>query len=697
MAERITVGALTILLAAGIQAADPLEVTGGLKDMVDRRLTGVAMKMLEDRARTVASIRTPAEVTRRQEHIRERMLAAVGGFPERTPLNARTTGVLERDGYRVEKLIFESLPGFPVTANVYVPTRGTPPYPAVLGVAGHSDNGKASEPYQRVWISLARRGILAIAWDPPGQGERSEYLDPATGKSRVGVGTAQHIMAGVQCLLTGANFARYEIWDGIRAFDYLLTRPDVDPARIGVAGNSGGGTQAAYLAVFEPRLAAAAPSCYITSWAKLWREPGPQDAEQVFAGFLKDGLDFGDFLIAFAPKPFQMAAAIRDFFPIDGARATFAEARRIYELADAPGRAGYFEYDDTHGWTKPRREATYRFLERWLKGRDDAGIEPEFAIEKDQDLQVTPTGQVATSMKVETVASLNRALAERLHAGRAASKGGDLGEAIARRLGFKPPVAAPGVAPRGVVRREGYRIEKLTLEPEPGIVLPALAFAPAPEEERRPAVLYLNAAGKSADAAPGGDIEALVRAGRLVLAVDLRGWGESGIESGPRGYTPLYRTVMRALLVGETLAGMQVADALAAFQYLAARPDVDPRRVDVLGKANGGTVALFAAALEPRIRRLATEGALVSYLDIARAPVHEGILDLVVPGVLADFDLPDLAGLAAVRPVWIVNPRGADGRRVPPAQAQRQYGTAARILERARDATFAGVYAEWLR
>ncbi|MCX6637095.1 MAG: acetylxylan esterase, partial [Acidobacteria bacterium] len=346
MTGRITAGALTILLVAGIQAADPLEVTSGLKDMVDRRLTGVAMKMLEERARTVASIRTPAEVTRRQEHIRERMLAALGGFPERTPLNARTSGVLERDGYRVEKLIFESLPNFPVTANVFVPKAGTPPYPAVLGVAGHSNNGKASELYQRVWISLARRGILVIAWDPPGQGERSEYLDPATGKSHVAVGTPQHIMAGIQCLLTGTNFARYEIWDGIRAFDYLLTRPDVDPARIGVAGNSGGGTQSAYLAVFEPRLAAAAPSCYITSWAKLWTEPGPQDAEQVFAGFLKDGLDFGDFLIAFAPKPLQMATAIHDFFPIDGARATFAEARRIYELADAPGRVGYFEYDD---------------------------------------------------------------------------------------------------------------------------------------------------------------------------------------------------------------------------------------------------------------------------------------------------------------------------------------------------------------
>jgi cephalosporin-C deacetylase-like acetyl esterase len=697
MVERIATGALVLLLAAGARAADPLEVSGGLRDMVDRRLTRVAMSLFEERARVVSAIRTPAEAARRQQYIRERVLAALGGFPERTPLHARLTGTLQRDGYRVEKLIFESLPAFPVTANVYVPETGQPPYPALLGVAGHSDNGKASELYQRVWISLARRGILVIAWDPPGQGERSEYVDPATGRSRVAVGTAQHIMAGTQCLLTGTNFARYEIWDGIRAFDYLLTRSDVDPQRIGVAGNSGGGTQSAYLAVAEPRLAVAAPSCYITSWTKLWTDPGPQDAEQVFVDFLKDGLDFADFLIAFAPKPLQMATAIRDFFPIDGARAAFAEARRFYEILDAPGRVGYFEYDDTHGWSKPRREATYRFLERWLNQREDAGAEPDFPIEKDESLQVTPTGQVATSMKVETVASLNRALAERQHAARAAAAGAGVSELIARRLRIARTFARPGAVPRGVVRRQGYRIEKVALEPESGIVLPALVLVPDEEAPRRPAVLYLNAAGKSADAPPGGDLEALVRAGRIVLAVDVRGWGESGVESGPRGYTPLYRTVMRALLVGETLIGAQVADALAAFEYLAARPEVDRTRVDVLGKANGGTVALLAAALEPRLGRVATEGAVVSYLDVVRAPVHQGILDLVASGILMDFDLPDAARAAAVHPVWIVNPRGADGAAVAPETAQRQYGSAARVLLREPGASFTEVYAGWLR
>ncbi len=286
-----------LLLLAPLEAQEALNVTSGLRGMTDEYLTAIASKLWSRRAAEVAQIRTPDEVRRRQAYVREKIVAALGGWPEKTRLNARITGALERDGYRIEKLVYESLPGFHVTANVYTPSRGRPPFPAVVGVAGHSATGKAFPVYQRAWIGLVKRGILVIAIDPPGQGERYEYWDSELGRSMAGGPTAEHSMAGIQCLLTGTNFARYETWDGIRAVDYLLTRGDVDPKRIGVAGNSGGGTQSAYLAAVEPRLAAAAPSCYITSWEKLWTKPGPQDAEQNFAGFLSDGLDFADFLI----------------------------------------------------------------------------------------------------------------------------------------------------------------------------------------------------------------------------------------------------------------------------------------------------------------------------------------------------------------------------------------------------------------
>ena len=639
------------------QAQTSLHVTTGLDGMVDRYLTEIARGQWEVRARAVAAIHTPAEVSERQAYIRKKMLEEVGGLPEKTPLNARITGTVEHDDYRVEKLIYESMPHFYVTANVFVPKTGQAPYPAVLGTAGHSGDGKANELYQRVWVTLAKRGFVVLAYDPPGQGERLGYLLPGSNKSQFPAGgTAEHTMAGVQCLLTGTNIARYFINDGVRAFDYLLTRPDVDVKRIAVAGNSGGGTQSSYLASFEPRLAAAAPSCYLTSWEKLWDGPGPQDAEQNFVNFLKDGLDFPDFLIAFAPKPIHMATAIRDFFPIEGARATYAEAKRVFETLGAGDRVGFFEFDDTHGWSKPRREATYRWFERWFHDRQDSGAEPDFPIDAPKDLQATETGQVATNYpNAETVQSLNAALAKKLYAKRAGAGGRNIPSLIRARLGVAPERGVPTSEKRGAIERQGYTIEKVEIRPEPGITVPGLVFLPAGAIARKPAVLWVDAAGKAAGAAEGGPIETLVRSGNIVLAVDPRGYGESAPSAGPRsGYSKLYQTAMRALLVGKTLAGMQTGDVLRAFDYLNARSDVDTKRIAIVGRGNGAVLALYAAALEPRIAKIGLINRPESYMNIVQAKMHEGIVDIVVPGVLRDFDLPDVEAALRPRHVWNV-------------------------------------------
>ena len=461
-------------------------------------------------------------------------------------------------------------------------------------------------------------------------------------------------MAGIQCLLTGTNIARYFIWDGIRAFDYLLTRPDVDPKRVGVAGNSGGGTQSSYMAAFEPRLAAAAPSCYLTSWEKLWSGPGPQDAEQNFVNFLKDGLDFPDFLIAFAPKPIQMATATRDFFPIAGAKATFAEAHRIFEVLDAGPHMGLFEFDDTHGWSKPRREATYRWFARWLQGREDDGREPALKLDSPQELQCTQTGQVATSFADAETVQLAQRGAGRAD-GRRAQGAAEYSRIVARPSGGIRAAPRRARRPARRARAPGLQNRKNRIQPEPGITVPALAFVPSGKAGRKPAVLYVNRAGKAADGGEGGAIEGLLRQGNIVLALDPRGWVESAPPAGPRGsYTRSYQMAMRAFLVGKSIVGMQTGDVLRAFDWLAARPDVDLKRIAIIGKGNGGVLALYAAALEPRIARVASEKAPVSYLSMVQAGIHAGVIGIVVPGVLRDFDLPDVAASLKPRPVWTV-------------------------------------------
>jgi hypothetical protein len=367
--------------------------------------------------------------------------------------------------------------------------------------------------------------------------------------------------------------------------------------------------------------------------------------------------------------------------------------RRVFDAAGAADKAGYFEYDDVHGWSKPRRENTYRWFERWLNNRNDEGIEPEFDTEPESVLYASPTGQVATSFKSETVHSLNRVEAEKVHGKRAALNAGlpRVKSLVATVLSFGAPASPARVSKAGDVGRDGYRIEKLVLETEPGIQVPALVFVPAAGPSPKPAVLYLNSGGKGADAAPGGDIEAIVRTGRVVMSIDPRGWG----ESSPGGNRSSYPTVMRAILVGKTLLGMQLADGMAAFGYLASRPGVDATRISVFGKRNGGVLALLTAVMESRVNRVAIEGTVLSYLAIARARQHEGLTDVIVPGVLRNFDLPDLVRAISPGKVWIVDPRSPTDARVLKAAAAEYPG--ANVMERPEGRAFERVYDGWLQ
>ena len=648
-----------LLTAATVSAqTSGLAVGGDYPKQFERWLTRQAEKHWDQRERTISALSTAAAVKARQEYVRRTARELIGGLPEgKTPLKAqvKSGSPVAGDGYRVENIIFESLPGFQVTANLYLPTRGPQPFPAVLGVAGHSVNGKASSTYQTAFIGFAQRGIAVLAYDPPGQGERLEILDPVSGKSRAGIGVPEHQMAGLQCLLTGSSIARYEIHDGIRAVDYLLTRPEIDPKRIAVAGNSGGGTQAAYLAVLEPRLAGVVSSCYMTRWRELWPGPGPQDAEQVWPEFISRGLDFGDFALAAAPRPFLMTTAIRDYFPIDGARATFKQTQRLFDLLAGGEKMGYFEFDDTHGWSKPRRQAANRWLEKWLLGKDTDGVEGEILTEEESKLYATPTGQVATSGGAgtvhETVQSLNRKLAAELRAARDKRAEPVTVARIKQVIGYREPAPGPPSATvRGKTALDGYQVEKLELAVEGGITIPALLYYQSLAEPPARAWVYASGAGKAGDE----DIVELVRAGQVVLAVDPRGSGEGYRAGGVGGYSGPYQLAARTWLLGRNLVEMQVADLLMAHRYLRSR--IGDRRVGLLAKGTLGPAAIFAAALDPGFGQLVVERSVLSYGAIVNAALHSQQESAVVPGILKHFDLPDVLRTLVPRRVTLVSP-----------------------------------------
>jgi cephalosporin-C deacetylase-like acetyl esterase len=633
-----------------------------------------AFTMLDERARTVSRIAAKADLTARQQYVRERMWSYLGGQPERTPLNARVVGALERGDYRIEKIIFESRPKFYVTANLYIPRTGSAPYPAILYPLGHERGAKAHQAWQRTLAGLARRGFVCLAWDPLGQGERVQIYDEDLHDTKTGASTVEHTIIGMQCLLTGTHIAQYTIWDGIRALDYLLSRPEVDTKRAGCTGNSGGGTHTSYLSALDDRIQVAAPSCYITSWRRMLESIGPQDAEQVFPWFIKDGLDYPDYIYAFGGKPFLMLTAIRDFFPIGGARATFAEVRQTLTKLDLPTHIETFEYDDGHGYNRPRREAGYRWFTRWLENAENREPEAPVDLATTEDLNCTPTGQVKTSFADATdVFSINRALAERQRAGRHPSA--DEVRTRARELArYEPPAASPRTMPYGELTRPKCRVEKLAYESEPGITIPALLFVPSQGAARKRAVILADSRGKSAAAA---EAEELAAHGYLVLAPDLRGFGETLPRTDRRDTFVRnfgdYENAMTALLVGKTLVGMRAADVSAAVSVLAARSDADASRVAVVGRGGAAIPALLAAVLDNRIGGLAVDGMLVSYQAVVTERLHQGVVEQIIPSALKYFDLPDLISAVAPRRVAVFNGVNPLGQEIPIRRLREMY------------------------
>ncbi|HQZ28143.1 MAG TPA: prolyl oligopeptidase family serine peptidase, partial [Verrucomicrobiales bacterium] len=310
-----------------------------------------------------AALSTKAEAEAYVVDVRERIAKAFAPMPQtKTPLNAKVTGILDRDGYTVEKIVFESRPNFHVTANLYLP-KGRPPgsIPGVVGACGHSDNGKAAPAYQSFAQGLARLGTACLIYDPIGQGERSQYVD-AAGKLLIKGSTSEHNHAGNQMELVGEFLGSWRAWDGIRALDYLLSRPEIDPKHVGITGNSGGGTLSTWLIGLDRRWTMGAPACFVTTWRRNLENELPQDNEQCPPGALALDLDHDDFLAAMAPKPIIILAQSRDFFDARGAEESFSRLKHLYGLLGAEDQVRLQVGPDDHGYSQANREAMYGFF-----------------------------------------------------------------------------------------------------------------------------------------------------------------------------------------------------------------------------------------------------------------------------------------------------------------------------------------------
>jgi cephalosporin-C deacetylase-like acetyl esterase len=360
--------------------------------------TDLAWRQDELRRARWSQVKTEDDLLRLRAELRRSVLEMIGGLPsEKTPLHVVETGRISAGGFHIEKIIFQSLPGLYVTALVYVPENGEKVHPAILVTAGHAANGKIH--YQELCQRLVKRGYLVISWDPIGQGERSQFWDAKEKKSRYNLICAEHAVMGNLAYLAGTSLARWEVWDGMRTLDYLLTRTDVDPHRINLTGTSGGGFQAALLGALDERIQVVIPSCYITSLPmrvanRVFTDPD-SDPEQDLYGFLSKGVDHAGLLLMRYPRPVMVAAVALDFFPIEGAFKSYSEARTFYERFGHADRIGFSESYDSHQYSLKNQEAALAFLDRFNGMPLQHGL-PSVTVFGDSDLRVTQSGQVST-------------------------------------------------------------------------------------------------------------------------------------------------------------------------------------------------------------------------------------------------------------------------------------------------------------
>jgi dienelactone hydrolase len=648
--------------------------TPALASMLHQYLLDQAHQYFEARRSAISAIKTPEDIARRQQALRAFLLRSLGDMPQRSPLNAHVVGTLNRAGFRVEKVIFESRPNHHVTANFYVP-EGKPPFPGVLVPCGHSDNGKAYVEYQRACILLAKNGMAALCYDPIGQGERYQLLDDK-GKPVVR-GTTEHTMAGIGALLVGRQLASYRVWDGFRALDYLAGRPEVDPGRLGCTGNSGGGTMTSYLMALDDRIAVAAPSCFITSLERLFATIGPQDAEQNIRGQVAALMDHADYLTIRAPKPTLLTVGTRDFFDINGSWDTFREAKLIYGRLGFGERVDLFESDEPHGFTRPRRIATVRWMRRWLLNEDDGAVEPEFPVATDAELQCTRTGQVLTDFHDASVFDLNASRERELRVAQSAATGerstDEFRADVKKRLGLgqQSVTRVPSVA-----NQTG---RSLTIYPEPGIRLMAtLVQGNRKPGHKGPIRVEVGADGE-ARSGVGSDERADTHT--PVVRIDLRGMGVSAppIDQGRAEASPFgrdWKEAFLALYLDRPLLGQRAIDLLSVLGALDAEWGGNERAgFDVVGTGAAGPIVLHAALLDDRglIKSVTLERSLVSWASILQTKISRGQLGNVVPGALESYDLPDLAARLAPRRLTIHGAVDALGNPVSQSTLEETY------------------------
>jgi dienelactone hydrolase len=604
--------------------------------------------------------------------VKEKIQQCFGPWPDKTPLNARVTGILERDSYNIEKVIFESRPGFPVTSNLYVPKGRQFPLPGIIGSCGHSTPGKATPYNQSFAQGLARQGYVVLIFDPIGQGERFQYLTDDL-EARHGPSVMEHLYAGNQMVLSGEFFGSWRAWDAIRALDYLLTRPEVDSNHIGMTGASGGGTMTSWICGVEPRLTMAAPCCFVTTFRRNMENEIPADSEQYPLRALALGLDQSDFIAAMAPKPVILLGEEKDYFDARGLEESYVRLKHLYKLLGAEQNIQLFIGPNYHSYSQLGRMAMYGWFNKVTK-ISDIQSEPLLTMEKDETLLCTPHGQVGESDS-RTVFYFTNQIAVTLKNKRGSISGDVLKQAVIDALKLPPYKGVPDFRIlRPVTNRQypkkfagTYLVET---EPYISIVVYRLddnRLLSRPPVGFKRALLYVSHMSADNELREEIFLRELINSepDSAIFACDVRGIGESQPNTCRNDFLAPYDNdyfyAGYSTMLDYPYAGQKTYDLLRIINWL---KSCGHDKIHLVGKGWGAIPATFAALLSDNVSQVTLKNALTSYSDIAESEEYNWPMATLLPGVLKTFDMPDCYRELAAKKLRQIEPWNANAGKV---------------------------------
>jgi cephalosporin-C deacetylase-like acetyl esterase len=625
--------------------------------------------------------RSPAEARTRGTAIRRRMQeaerAAYDASALSLPFEPQVLKVLDRDGYRVENLIFQTRPGCFVTANTYLPATGSGPYPAVLCVHGHWAGARRDPVVQSRCIGLAKLGFVVLTLDAWGAGERG---------TKVGTNEYHGGLLGASLWPVGTPLHGLQLFDNVRALSYLQSRPEVDGKRLGCTGASGGGNQTTFLSAFDERIRCAVPVCSVGTWEDYLSAACCVDE------VLADGLTFaeeGDLLGMVAPRALMVITASRDvyhFAPESAGRA-LQRARGYFSAHGVPDQVQHRVFESGHDYSRPMREAMYGWMTRWLKSAGDGAPipEPEFKTEDPETLRCFPP-PLRPGRVVHTVRWVqDRAEALRKAAEPPAETAWE--PERSRRLQRLRQILALPEPSRTSVEDGGAGAagaHKLWVTTESGVRIPVLRrdSAPAQPDGNRAGVLLLHPGGAAAALATplAGQLTA---AGLTLFAPDLRGCGELTLRGqGLGAEIPDHNLVEWSLWTGRPLLGQWVFDALQLLSVDLTGKKRSGMRLAVVGWREAGLAAILAGALDTRVRGVAALEPLASFTG--GGPPHQQRMVVFTPDLLEVGDVSQLTALCAPRPALIEGPLRLDGMPSDRAELQSLYASTRRLYESLR-------------